>query len=226
MRVSPLVSVVIPARNSELTLRRSVNSVLEQEYSNIEVIIAVNGSTDDTLGVAKSFNDSRVRVIESQPGIVPALNSCLKISRGKYIARQDADDEWLPGKIIRQIEVLESDRIDVLGTQMIVREKNLETATDYPQLHEDCIRWLFDARNPIGHPSVVFRSAILEKVGGYWEAFPFAEDMDLWMRMIPHVRFGNLSEKLNVYNHVRNPMYDVRVPRAVAQHYHSLYGQR
>lgn len=222
--MSPLVSVAIPARNSALTLKRAVMSVLEQDYKNIEVIIAVNGSNDNTLDIALSIDDTRVKVIESGPGIVPALNSCLKLSRGKYIARQDADDEWLPGKLSRQVSILESSNIDVLGTQMAVRENGIETFTKYPLTHDDCVRWLFDARNPIGHPSVVFRSSILEKVGGYWEAYAFAEDMDLWMRMLPHANFANLDEPLNVYNHVHNVHYNPTVPAVLSNAYSILYG--
>jgi len=219
-----LVSVVIPARNSEKTLSQAVNSVLEQSYTNIEVIIAVNASSDNTLEVAKSFNDSRVRVIETQPGIVSALNSCLKISRGKYIARQDADDEWLPEKLVRQIEVLENTNIDILGSQMIVNENNNRTITKYPLTHNECINWLFTGRNPIGHPSVIFRSSILEKVGGYWEIFPFAEDMDLWMRLLPYARLANLNEPLNIYNHVHNVNYNPMVPVILSRFYSNLYG--
>ena len=221
--MKPLVSVAIPARNSALTIRRAVDSVLSQDYGNFEVIIAVNGSTDSTLETARSITDDRIRVIESQVGIVPALNACLKASRGEYIARQDADDEWLPGKLSKQIQFLESTEVDILGTQMIVREGGSETATRYPSNHDDCVRWLFDSRNPIGHPSVVFRSSLLGKVGGYWDAFPFAEDMDMWMRMLPYSKLSNLEDELVVYHHAPNPNYDPRVPRLVAQHYSRLY---
>jgi len=221
--VKPLVSVAIPARNSALTLRRAVDSVLSQDYGNLEVIIAVNGSTDNTLDIAKSIEDDRIRVIESQAGIVPALNACLKVSRGDYIARQDADDEWLPGKLSKQVQFLESTDVDILGTQMIVREGESETVTHYPSLHDDCVRWLFEAKNPIGHPSVVFRSSLLGKVGGYWDAFSFAEDMDMWMRMLPYAKISNLEDELVVYHHSPNSNYDPRVPRLVAHHYSGLY---
>lgn len=219
----PLVSVVIPARNSAETLGKAVDSVLQQDYREIEVTIVVNGSVDSTLEVARSLSDERVKVIESQAGIVPALNAGLKASRGKYIARQDADDEWLPGKLTRQVGILESNELDVCGTQMVVKERDAQTLTDYPLAHEDCCHWLFQGCNPIGHPSVVFRSSLVEKVGGYWEFFPFAEDLDLWMRLLPHAKFGNLKEALVTYNHTHNESYDPRVPNAVAHHYSRLY---
>lgn len=222
--MKPLVTVAIPARNSAKTLLRAVDSVLSQEYDSLEVIVAVNGCSDDTLSIAKSINDRRVTVLQSLPGIVPALNSCLKNSSGKYIARQDADDEWLPGKLQKQIDFLENSDVDVLGTQMKIRENSSETITEYPLSHEDCVKWLFAGRNPIGHPSVVFRTQLLEKVGGYWEMFPFAEDMDLWMRLLPHAKFANLDEPLNVYNHVHNVNYNPAVPTFLSRFYSTIYG--
>jgi glycosyltransferase involved in cell wall biosynthesis len=223
--MSPKVTVAIPARNAQDTLEVSVKSVLCQDYENIEVVIAVNGSSDRTLEISKNLSklDKRISVIESSPGIVPALNACLKVSTGKYIARQDADDEWLPGKLNNQISRLEREKIDVLGTQMTIRSQSGDTTTRYPLTHEGCLEWLSRGHNPIGHPSVVFRSSLLEKVGGYWELFPLAEDLDLWMRCLPHVRFSNLEEVGNIYNFRPNPNYNPAITRAIVSHYSNLY---
>jgi glycosyltransferase involved in cell wall biosynthesis len=221
--MNPLVSVVIPARNSETTLSKSLKSVLEQSYENIEILVVVNGSYDNTFKVANSTNDKRVKVVESSPGIVPALNTGLKLSKGKYIARQDADDEWMPGKLQKQVDFLENNNVDVLGTQMHVKSVNAEHFTNYPLLDHECRNWLFDAHNPIGHPSVVFKSSLVEKVGGYWEIFPLAEDFDLGMRMFVHAKFANLSEIFVTYNHVPNPNYNPLVPNLVSNFYKQIY---
>lgn len=223
--MTPKVSVILPARNAERTLRLAVESVLKQDYNNIEVIISVNGSHDGTLEVANSIKDDRVIVIETQPGIVPALNSALKISKGKYIARQDADDIWLENKLKQQIKILEDGYIDVLGTQMIVNSTDEQMKlTNYPIEHEDCVDWLINGKNPIGHPTVVFRQSLLEKVGGYWEAFPLAEDLDLWMRMLIHAKFSNTNFPGIIYNHVPNENYNPQVVIAIMNHYRNLFG--
>lgn len=223
--MNPKVSVVIPARNSAKTLQAAVKSVCNQGFNDLEIIIAVNGSSDNTLEIASNIKDDRIHVIETQPGIVPALNAALKVSKGKYIARQDADDTWLEGKLRQQIEVLENNNIDILGTQMIIRRENEhDSLTSYPINHNDIVNWLFNAKNPIGHPSVVFRQSLLEKVGGYWEAFPLAEDFDLWMRMLVHAKFSNTSTPGIIYNHVPNNDYDSKVVISAASHYRSLYG--
>lgn len=223
--LTPKVSVVIPARNAAKTLKDAVKSVCNQDFNDLEIIIAVNGSSDDTLEIASNIKDDRIHVIETQPGIVPALNAALKVSKGKYIARQDADDVWLAGKLKHQIEVLENNSIDILGTQMIVRRENEhDSLTSYPTNHNDVVNWLLNAKNPIGHPTVVFRQSLLEKVGGYWEAFPFAEDFDLWMRLLIHAKFSNTITPGIIYNHVPNKDYDSKVVIAVTNHYRSLYG--
>jgi len=224
-KLTPKVSVVIPARNSSKTLQAAVKSVCNQDFNDLEIIIAVNGSSDDTLAIASNIKDDRIHVIETQPGIVPALNAALKVSKGKYIARQDADDIWLEGKLKHQIEVLENNSIDILGTQMIVRRENeQDVLTRYPTNHNDIINWLFNAKNPIGHPTVVFRQSLLEKVGGYWEAFPLAEDFDLWMRLLIHAKFSNTSTPGIIYNHVPNNDYDPNVVITATNHYRNVYG--
>lgn len=226
--MNPRVTVAIPARNCEKTLFRSVKSVQDQNYDNLEIIIAVNGSVDGTWDAAKSLasSDSRIKVVESLPGIVPALNACIKGATGKYIARQDADDEWLPEKLKKQISLIERENIDILGTQMIVRSQTGDSKTNYPISHEGCLEWLSRGHNPIGHPSVIFRSSLLEKVGGYWEFFPFAEDLDLWMRCLPHARFSNMEITGNIYNFIPNPGYNPAVTQAIIYHYSNLYSRQ
>jgi hypothetical protein len=118
---------------------------------------------------------------------------------------------------------LEQNSLNVLGTQMIVKSGTNESSTKYPLTDHECRNWLFNGHNPIGHPSVVFRSDLIEKIGGYWEIFPLAEDMDLWMRMFIHAKFANLSEKFVIYNHVPNPNYNPVIPNIVSQHYRKLY---
>lgn len=215
---------MIPARNAEKTIQQSVKSVLNQDFKNIEVIVVVNGCSDDTEGALHAIEDDRIKIATSGPGIVSALNTGLMLSRGKYIARQDADDEWLAGKLRNQISVLEYGDLDVLGTQMIICEGENEKSTEYPLTNTQIISCILRGSNPIGHPSVVFRRSVLDKVGGYWEMFPLAEDLDMWARMIPHVRFGNLTESHVRYNFTPNPSYNPSVPRLLAQHYSSLYG--
>jgi glycosyltransferase involved in cell wall biosynthesis len=222
-----VISVIIPARNSEKTIKASIDSVIDQGVEDIEIICIINGTTDDTESVVRSIGDKRIRILYSSPGIVSALNEGLRNAKGDIIARQDADDIWLDGKLKSQIEFLEKNlEIDVVGTQMEVVDVsgNRIRLTNYPKKHEEIVRSLLSAENSIGHPSVVFRKRILDKCAGYFDLFPFAEDMDLWIRCIPWFKMANLEKIYVKYEHKPNPKYDGRVPQILASWYRKIYG--
>lgn len=110
-----LVSVVIPTYNREKTIKRSVDSVLNQTYDNIEVIVVDDCSTDKTYEVIKQYNDKRVRYykLEKNSGACVARNFGIKQAKGKYIAFQDSDDEWYKNKIEFQIKNLVDNKSDI-----------------------------------------------------------------------------------------------------------------
>jgi glycosyltransferase involved in cell wall biosynthesis len=223
--MKPQITVLIPARNSSKTIEKAITSVLVQSYSDFEVLVVINDTSDDTLEVVSSIKDSRIKILDSQPGIVPALNVGLQNASGKYIFRQDADDEWFQDKLKFQIERLTHDDVDILGTQMLIKEDQKDDViTNYPIKHRDCINWLVSNRNPIGHPTVAIKKKIFDKVGGYWEFFPFAEDLDLWMRCLPHAKFENLDFLGIQYNFKPNKNYNPNVPGILTRHYLNVYG--
>jgi len=115
------VSVIIPIRNAEATLSRSISSVLNQTYQDFEILCVVNDSTDGSEEIVRNYanSDSRIRILNSSPGIVPALNAGLRLSSFDLVARQDADDFWYPEKLQMQINFLEKNPdIDILGVQI------------------------------------------------------------------------------------------------------------
>ena len=77
--------------------------------------------------------------------------------------------------------------------------------------------------NPICHPSIVMARRLFEVVGGYESFFPRAEDLHLWLRLIPHTKFANLEEKLTVYTQKKDDDYDARVPLILSNMYYSMY---
>lgn len=101
-----LVSVIIPTYNSEKYINRSLKSVLEQSYKELQVIIVDDGSTDSTQEIVKTFNDSRVEYVkfEKNKGANYARNKGIELAKGKYITFLDADDEWLPTKVECQLD--------------------------------------------------------------------------------------------------------------------------
>lgn len=189
----PIVSVLLPYRNAEETLEEALASVLQERSIELELIALDDGSTDAGPEIVERFRRADPRVIpESAPsgGIARALNRALSIARGSFIARMDADDISLPGRLERQAEALAEDpRLAVIGAQVelfpegaagegMQRYIAWQNAILTP---EDHAREIF-VEAPLCHPSVMIRRAPLDDVGGFREG-PWPEDYDLWLRL-------------------------------------------
>lgn len=222
-----MISVVVPVRNAASTVKASIHSVLEQDIKDLEVLCIINGTSDNSEEVIRSINDPRVKIFHSDPGIVPALNTGLRAANGEFIARQDADDIWLSNKLIKQIEFFKNNsNIDILGTQLKIVDgkRDFLRNSSYPTEHEQICSSILNGVNAIGHPSVVFRRKVLDKCAGYFDLFPFAEDMDMWLRSMPWFKFANIDEELVIYQHVPNPNYNPQVPKILSSWYRTIYG--
>ena len=105
-----LISVIMSSYNSEKTIRRCIFSILNQDYKNLEFLIVDDCSTDNSLSIIKKLgeNDKRIKIIENKKniGLTKSLNKLLKISKGKFIARQDSDDASFPHRLTSQINFL------------------------------------------------------------------------------------------------------------------------
>ena len=115
-----MVSVIIPSYNRELTIKRSVFSVLDQTYKDIEVIVVDDCSSDNTREVIEGIDDDRLRYycLEENSGACVARNKGIELAKGEYIAFQDSDDEWLPNKLEVQMKKLKASKADVCFCKM------------------------------------------------------------------------------------------------------------
>lgn len=185
--------------NGERHLREAVDSILDQTFTDFEFIIINDGSNDDTRQILDSYSDPRVHLISQQnQGLVASLNNGLKIARGKYIARMDADDISHPDRLEKQFQYCEAHPgVGILGTAfaMINEDTGKVLGFQYPPcLDIDLKRALF-VRNPFGHGSMLLRRDILVKYGQYEDVGPI-EDYYLWMKLAPHTVFATLPEVL------------------------------
>lgn len=225
------VSIIMPVRNAESTLRRSMDSVLSQTYRDFDLICVLNGCTDRSEEILLEYrrSDDRVSIVQSEPGIVPALNRGLHAAATDLIARQDADDLWYPDKLEAQVEYMSrhSD-VDILGVQIRCVDTDFKPFTSQerarPLTDADIKRSLLSEWNCIAHPGVMFRRRIMDRLGGYDDTFPFAEDYSLWLRAIQWYRFANLDRVLVDYTAKHNPNYKHSVPKFLCSVYRAAYG--
>jgi glycosyltransferase involved in cell wall biosynthesis len=203
-REQPLVTVVIPAYNRAETIRRSVDSVLQQDYRTIELLVVDDASSDGTLNVLRQQPDPRLRVIRqpSNRGVGAARNRGIREARGGFIAFLDSDDEWLPGKLAKQIAVFENapGRVGMIVTGVENRFKDGATAIQRAHRNGGWFETLLLRNTLHGAPSSgVFRREVFEVVGGFDPRLPAIEDYELWLRISRFFDIASIDEPLVRY---------------------------
>lgn len=199
--MAPKISVVLPVYNAEDYIGASVESILCQTYSDFELIIIDDGSIDGTKDKLNSYNDSRILLVvkENNTGLVDSLNLGIKMAKGEYIARMDADDICEPERFLEQVAFLDSNtNIGVVGTSIkIFGNKNLEKY--FPVSNKDCQAELL-FRSCFAHPSVMLRKELFVKnqITYSNEYFP-AEDYYLWIQFSGITEFYNIDKVLLRY---------------------------
>ena len=202
----PKVSVLMPVFNGKDFIDDAIKSILDQTYSDLELLIIDDGSTDDTLKRIEAYNDRRIRLISngSNIGIAKSLNKGLNLISSKYIVRMDCDDISLPTRIEKQVSFMDHNpEVGVCGTWMKTIGK-LRTRYWKPPSGSDAIRCFFPFKNPLIHPSVILRREMLLKYDlMYSEEFHHAEDLELWSRCARYFSLSNIKEVL-VYYRIHN----------------------
>lgn len=199
----PQVSVVIPVWNGERYLRESIESVLDQNLENFEVVVIDDGSTDRTSAILEEYaNNAMIRVHrQTNQGLVAALNAGLGIAQAKYVARLDADDICMPGRLAAQLRFLEC-HPEVLAVggaiEMIDEHGHSKGRRGYPVGQVAATSGMLKGCT-LAHPAVMMRKEAVQAVGGYRTVFKHAEDYDLWLRLIEHGPVDNLAEVMIKY---------------------------
>ena len=201
-QISPLVSVVMSVYNGQTYLREAIDSILNQSFTDFEFIIINDGSSDKSLSIIQSYTDNRIVLIENNgnKGLIYSLNKGIEISKGKYIARMDADDISLSERFKRQVNFLESHvSIGVLGCDYTSFSKN--NSSLIKSVHDSAeIKSFLLFTATMCHPTLMLRKQILsDNHLFYSEAAKHAEDYDLWCRLVLYTDFYNLNENLFKY---------------------------
>lgn len=205
--LNPLVSIVMPTFNRANMIGLAIESAVKQSYQNWELLIIDNESTDNTNEVVKKFSvkDNRIKYHyvkkNTQGGIARYLNYGISISKGKYIARLDDDDEWYdPDKLTKQVSFMEeNDEYVIVGGGAIMVDGNRKEIFKFFKRETDKeIRNHALYANPFWHNTVLFRKDAVLKLGGYKET-TFVEDWDLWLRLGRIGRLYNFKEYFALY---------------------------
>ena len=195
----PKISVLMPVYNGDQFLDKSIKSVLNQTFNNFEYIIINDGSTDDSLKIIKSFEDSRIKIINfsKNMGITAALNNGLNVAKGYYIARQDQDDISHPERFMLQIEYLENNDVDLVDTNFIFIDENDKYLQDYEKRYfnpDETLSHLFFYE--MVHASIMCKRLLFTKDNIQYRKRP-TEDYDLFIRLAKAgMRAGRLDQKL------------------------------
>lgn len=212
----PKVSVIMPAYNVEKTIAASIQSVLNQTYSDFELIIVDDECTDDTMQIVAAFDDDRIKLVsQKNRGLAGARNTGIWNAKGEYLAFLDSDDLWRKDKLEQHVRHLNLDTsigVSYSASEMIDDEGKSLGLFMSPRL-KNITRGHVMARNPIGNGSVpVIRRSIFEDIAFYApdmglrvcyfdESFRQSEDIECWTRIALQTRakFEGLADPLTLY---------------------------
>lgn len=203
--MAPTVSVLLPVYNAGRYLREAIDSVLGQSFSDFELLVLDDGSTDDSANVIRSYSDPRLRHLpnDRNRGLIYTLNRGIELAQGTYIARMDADDVCLPERFAQQVTFLEQNEVALVATTLEMMDERGAPLPpwrdDRASVSPDSIREQLLRANCIAHPSVMGRADIFRRYR-YQEDQTEAEDYDLWLRLVADgQRIGKIESPLLRY---------------------------
>lgn len=209
---SQLVSVIMGVYNNEDTIKNAIESILNQSYKNIELIITDDNSSDKSLSIIKNYlNQKTIKLIENKEniGLTKSLNLMIEASKGKIIARQDADDISLEKRIEVQVGQINKLNLDFVSS----RAKNIQTNKNIPNISYNLpYKFLIKYKNPFIHGTLVIKKNVLLQLGNYDERFKYAQDYKLMIDAIDkNYKFKVLRKPLyllNTKNNISNQYKD------------------
>lgn len=216
-----LVSVIMPVYNGSLFVAEAIESILQQTYKPLELIIVNDASTDSTADILRAYKNkfSRlIRVINSgqNHGDCASANIAFKKSRGEFITRMDADDIAHPQKVELQVKFMKTHpNVIVLGTQadVINAENEIVGQKSFPQTHKEIYK-NFAVLNPMLHPSCMFRRSLLPVQGYLYESgYKPNDDYITFFKLLNYGKFANLPQKL-LYYRVHGNNISLQHPKA------------
>lgn len=202
---TPLVSVVMPVYNGGFYLIDAVASIVQQAFTDWQMICVDDGSTDGSGRILEWFSqqDSRIQVVhQDNAGIVSALNRGCSLAAAPLICRMDCDDIAFADRLESQIEFMKSNpKCGAVGGAIleIDSEGDPLCVSRLPGSHHEIVERLLSRQTGLFHPSTMIRAAAFEAVGGYRSGYQWIEDHDLWLRLAQRGQLANTNDVVICY---------------------------
>lgn len=195
------ISVLLPVFNSEQYLKDTINSVLSQTFTDFELIIINDGSTDASESIIKSYSDERILLVNNEEnlGLIKTLNKGLGICRGKYIVRMDSDDIMIETRLEDQFKFMEK-HPEIIASGTALRRIGRLSGSYFPPKTDKLIRETLFLGSPIPHPTAIIRREILCKYNIEYDInYLHLEDYELWYKLSSYGKLANLNKRLLLY---------------------------
>ncbi len=196
--------------NGEETIKKCLDSIFQQSYNSIDIVICDDGSIDNSYSIIQAYSklNSRFNISilrnEKNIGLPASLNRCIEAAKGPFLARMDADDQMLPNRILHQVRYLVANNsIDIVGGSQLMFFGNGDSRVNKPALRNDLIKAGLFVRTTMLHPTVMLRKDFLEKNGiRYDPKYHLCEDYKLFIDFLhAGANFANIPEVVNTYDY-------------------------
>lgn len=221
------ISIVIPSFNQGNFIERTIKSVLDQKYNEIEVIVVDGGSRDGTVELLKKYGDKIKWVSEKDSGQTEAINKGMKLATGDVMAYLNSDDTYEPETLKTVVKYFEDNpkSMIVYGKGRHIDE-NDKFINDYPTEKVD--RDTLKIKCPICQPTVFWRRELWEKIGKFDEALNFGMDYDYWIRVSKEFKFGFINHYLantRIHNEAKTVSQQLKVAEEMIKINQKNYGE-
>lgn len=229
------VSVIIPTFNRAHTISEAIDSVLNQTYRKLEIIVVDDGSMDNTAEVVSKYGEKINYIYQGNAGPSVARNNGIKQAKGNLIGFLDSDDKWLEEKLEKQVRLFDENKslgIVSCGYYNCDERMNIISSVSDKSLDTKQIRRIMPIRNIFPTPSVLVKRECFDRLGLFKEGYRFAEDWDMWLRIIRAYDCYYAREPLFMVRHLKdslsksNPAHMYYVWDRIIKEYCDSYAQK